>query len=157
MYKQTDDDLNTTTSDIDSQPATPLSQADPNEDITKQPIYTRDGLFKIPRTRNDSQASQCEQDYVVAKQTRSKVSLAETRIEDIEHTFEAPDVPVDLYDTDQDPIYQHFLFATSRDMEIAEDADPDYQPQNLDTLPSKHFHQTAMMHSTEQRCNAIDR
>lgn len=136
--------MNTTTSDIDSQPATPSSQADPNEDHTSQPIYTRDGLFKIPRIRHDSQASLSEQDYVVAKQTRSKVSLAETRIEDIEHTFEAPDVPVDLYDTDQDPIYRHFLFATSRDMEMAEDADPDYQPHNIDTLPSKHFDRTAV-------------
>lgn len=136
--------MNTTTSDIDSQPATPSSQADPNEDHTSQPIYTRDGLFKIPRIRHDSQASLSEQDYVVAKQTRSKVSLAETPIEDIEHRFVPPDVPIDFYHTVQDPMYEEFLFSTSRNIELDEGADPDYQPDNIDKIPSKRLFPTAI-------------
>lgn len=136
---KTDDDLNTTTSDIDSQPATPSSQADPNEEVG-QPIYTRDGLFKIPRDRCDSQASQSEQEYIIARQTRSKVSLAETPIEAIEQTFQAPDVPLDLYYNDPhlDPDYFRFLFGPS-DMDIDEDADPDYHPRHMDEHPSKAF------------------
>lgn len=106
---KSDDDINTTTSDIDSQPATPSSQIDITEPRT--PIFSDDGLFKVPRARNDSTASQLEQEYSIAKQTRSKISLAETPIEEIESTFKAPDVPSDMYqvETDDDPDWFKFL------------------------------------------------
>lgn len=94
---QSDDDINTTTSDIDSQPATPSSHASEVCDEPSRPIYSRDGLFKVPRARNDSSTSQTEQDYIIAQRTRSKVSLAETPIEAIESTFKAPDAPSDMY------------------------------------------------------------
>lgn len=109
---QSDDDVNTTTSDIDSQPATPSSQVDIAE--ARTPIYTDDGLFKVPRVRNDSNASYFEQEYSIAKQTRSKISLAETPIEVLESTFKPPDVPLDMYqvEPDFDREYLDFLFNT---------------------------------------------
>lgn len=99
---QSDDDANTTTSDIDSQPATPSSQIDPSEDPQSPTIYTYDGVFKVPRARTDSVASQSEQEYIIAQRTRSKISLTETPIEAIESTFKAPDAPLDMYQTDFD-------------------------------------------------------
>lgn len=111
---QSDDDLNTTASDFDSQPATPMSQIDLSEDHSQTPkraIFTKDGLFKVPRDRNDSTASQTEQEYIIAKQTRSKVSLAETPIEAIESTFLAPDAPLDIYEAEREnePDWIEFL------------------------------------------------
>lgn len=91
---QSEDDLNATLSDIDSQPRTPLNSSILTED-EGTPKYTNDGLFKIPRDRNDSITSQSEQDYIIAKRTRSKVSLAETAIETIESNFTPPDEPAD--------------------------------------------------------------
>lgn len=111
QYFQSDDDINTTTSDIDSQPATPSSQIDMSQSRT--PIYTDDGLFKIPRIRSDSIASQLEQEYSIATQTRSKISYAETPIELIEATLNAPDVTNDMYPDvfDMDPDWTEFLFS----------------------------------------------
>lgn len=64
----------------------------------------------MPRTRNDSATSQTEQDYIIAKRTRSKISLAETPIEAIEQTFKAPDAPLDMYQNDMDdPYWKDFL------------------------------------------------
>lgn len=94
--------MNTTTSDIDSQPATPSSQADLCEEPLSPTVYTKDGLFKVPRARTDSATSQSEQEYIIAQRTRSKISLAETPIEAIESTFKAPDAPLDMYQTDPD-------------------------------------------------------
>lgn len=99
---QSDDDANTTTSDLDSQPATPSSQADPCDEPQSPTLYTKDGLFKVPRARTDSSASQSEQEYIIAQRTRSKISLTETPIEAIESTFKAPDAPLDMYQTDPD-------------------------------------------------------
>lgn len=110
LHLQSDDDINTTTSDIDSQPATPLSQASDIYDEPSRPTYTKDGLFKLPRIRNDSATSQTEQDYIIAKRTRSKISLAETPIEAIESTFKAPDAPLDMYHLNpDDPYWTDFL------------------------------------------------
>lgn len=97
-------------SDFDSQPATPSSQADASEE-TQTAVYSQDGLFKIPRLRNDSTTSQCEQEYIIAQRTRSKISLAETPIEAIESTFKAPDAPLDMYheEHDMDPNWIQFL------------------------------------------------
>lgn len=109
-----------------------------DESTLTRPAYTTDGLFKIPRARNESTTSQSEQEYIIAQQTRSKVSLAETPIEAIESTFNAPDVPLDMYENIQcDGDYDHewfqFLFDFSMpfpeaapDHEKDEDGDPDY-------------------------------
>lgn len=114
---QSDDDINTSTSDIDSQPATPLGQASETCEDASQPVYTKDGLFKVPRARNDSNTSQTEQDYIIAKRTRSKINLAETPIEAIESTFKAPDAPLDMYQFDlDDPHWMNFLTGLSMPM-----------------------------------------
>lgn len=101
--EHSDEDHNTTLSDVDSQPRTPLSQSFNDDKGT--PKYTSDGLFKIPRDRLDSSSSQSEYDYIIAKRTRSKVSLATIPIETIESTFNPPDIPDDMLDfeTDFDP------------------------------------------------------
>lgn len=79
----------------------------------RTPIFSDDGLFKIPRIRNDSISSQLEQEYSIAKQTRSKISYAETPIELIEATLQAPDVTNDMYPDvfDMDPDWTEFLFS----------------------------------------------
>lgn len=135
--------MNTTTSDIDSQPATPTSQTDHNENAN-EPLYTCDGLFKIPRARCDSQTSQSDYEYVIARQTRSQVSLTEIPLEAIEKTFHAPDAPLDFYHTDphDNPDYLNFLSelftsSSTANAEIDEDADPDYRPRNVQSHPSK--------------------
>lgn len=87
---QSDDDHNSSVSDLDSQPRTPKTPYTAEEDTPTK--YTNDGLFKIPRDRKDSSTSQNDQDYIIAKRTRSKVSLATTSIETIESTFQPPDI-----------------------------------------------------------------
>lgn len=96
---QSDDDHNSSVSDIDSQPRTPRTPYTADEDSPAK--YTNDGLFKIPRDRNDSSTS-IDQDYIIAKRTRSKVSLATTSIETIESTFQPPDTTPDMYDRDNE-------------------------------------------------------
>lgn len=63
-----------------------------------RPQFSIDGLFKIPRARNDSSNSFGEQEYNLAQRTRSKISLAETPIETLERTLRAPDFTTDMYD-----------------------------------------------------------
>lgn len=106
---QSDDDINTTTSDIDSEPATPSSQMDAYEEPSSTPIYSQDGIFKVPRARNDSTTSHSEQDYIIAQRTRSKISLAETPIEAIESKLRALDAPSDIYQIESNPIWNQFL------------------------------------------------
>ncbi|XP_055309941.1 uncharacterized protein LOC129573467 [Sitodiplosis mosellana] len=137
---ESDDEINTTHSDIDSQPATPSSQIDASEEV-QNAVYTHDGLFKIPRLRNDSTTSQSEQEYIIAQRTRSKISLAETPIEAIESTFRAPDAPLDMYqmEPDVDPNWIQFLnnfsMPLTSEIEKDEDADPDYCPMIVDSQP----------------------
>lgn len=83
-------------SDIDSQPRTPKTPYTADDDTPTK--YTNDGLFKIPRDRTDSTTSLNEQDYIIARRTRSKVSLTTTSIETIESTFQPPDISADMYD-----------------------------------------------------------
>lgn len=59
-------------------------------------------MFKIPRDRKDSSTSLNDQDYIIAKRTRSKVSLATTSIETIESTFQPPDISPDMYERDNE-------------------------------------------------------
>lgn len=59
------------------------------------PKFTKDGLFKIPRDRNDSFSSQTEQEYLIAQRTRSKVSLEGTPIETLESNFIPPEADCD--------------------------------------------------------------
>lgn len=83
-------------------PRTPQTQRihnDNDDECASLTVYSKDGLFKIPKIRNDSTTSLSEQEYIIAQRTRSKVSLTETPIEIIESTFLAPDAPIDIYDS----------------------------------------------------------
>lgn len=76
-------------------------------------MYSKDGLFKIPRLRNDSHCSQqSEQEQEnIARRTRSKLCLQTTAIETIESTFIPPDITTDMYDfdCDMDLVWKEFL------------------------------------------------
>uniref|UniRef100_A0A182T197 Uncharacterized protein n=1 Tax=Anopheles maculatus TaxID=74869 RepID=A0A182T197_9DIPT len=111
-----DDDPNTTVSDIDSQPRTPMSTtAAVEQDHESTGVrYTKDGLFKIPKPRNDSQCSLSEQEQEqenIALRTRSKLCLTTTAIETIESTFIPPDITNDMYEYDgeMDQAWKDFL------------------------------------------------
>lgn len=60
--------------------------------------YSDDGIFKLPRQRNDSIGSNHEE--IIAKRTRSKLCLETTPIEAIESNFIPPDITTDMYDFD---------------------------------------------------------
>lgn len=82
---------------------------------------------------------------MIAQQTRSKVSLTAIPLSTIEKTYQAPDAPLDLYESNQhaNPHYYNFLSKlnasiTATGVENDEDAsDPDYRPPNAQDQPSK--------------------
>ncbi|XP_055541136.1 uncharacterized protein LOC129727367 [Wyeomyia smithii] len=132
-----DDDPNTTISDLDSQPRTPATPATPG--TTEQDgdngdaCYTKDGLFKIPRPRDDSQCSNLEQEQEnIARRTRSKLCLQTTAIETIESTFVPPDITTDMYDFDCeiDHPWKEFLSEFTKPLpnhaEDDDETDPEY-------------------------------
>lgn len=131
--------MNSSVSDIDSQPRTPKTPYTADEDTP--PKYTKDGVFKIPRDRNDSSTSLNDQDYIIAKRTRSKVSLATTSIETIESTFQPPDISPDMYDRDNelDTDWLEFLNnfrSTDQTIEDDDETDPEYIAA-ADQIPSQ--------------------
>uniref|UniRef100_A0A1Q3F2G0 Myb-like domain-containing protein n=1 Tax=Culex tarsalis TaxID=7177 RepID=A0A1Q3F2G0_CULTA len=143
-YKPTEEDIhsdedpNTTISDIDSQPRTPAAPTTPGriEQDTGQDalLYSKDGVFKIPRFRNDSHGSQqSEQEQEnIARRTRSKLCLQTTAIETIESTFIPPDITTDMYDfdCDMDLVWKEFLNEFTKPLpnhaEDDDDTDPEY-------------------------------
>lgn len=136
---QSDDEHNSSVSDMDSQPRTPRTPYTADEDTPTK--YTDDGVFKIPRDRNDSSTSQNDQDYIIAKRTRSKVSLATTSIETIESTFQPPDISPDMYDEDNelDPDWFHFLNYLNSNIDQTVEDDDETDPEYVaaaDQIPS---------------------
>ncbi|XP_055636041.1 uncharacterized protein LOC129775376 [Toxorhynchites rutilus septentrionalis] len=131
-----DDDPNNTISDIDSQPRTPATPAQvtgTEADDANAQLYTKDGLFKIPRARNDSNCSYSEQEQEnIARRTRSKLCLQTTAIETIESTFIPPDITTDMYefDCDMDHVWKEFLNEFTKPLpnnaEDDDDTDPEY-------------------------------
>ncbi|XP_055606490.1 uncharacterized protein LOC129754438 [Uranotaenia lowii] len=140
-----DEDLNTTISDLDSQPRTPVTPATPgrSEDIESEAtaLYSKDGVFKIPRFRNDSHCSQqSEQEQEnIARRTRSKLCLQTTAIETIESTFIPPDITTDMYDfdCDMDHVWKEFLTDFVKPLSNHNDDDDDADPEYVaaDTIP----------------------
>lgn len=97
---------------MESQPRTPQTpKCHADHDDEKSTQYTADGLFKIPSAPHDQHAAQMEQENLVAQRTRSKVSMEQIPIEQIELNFIPPDVTSDLYDewTWTEPEYAEFL------------------------------------------------
>ncbi|XP_058449807.1 uncharacterized protein LOC131429599 [Malaya genurostris] len=142
-YKPTEDDIhsdddpNTTISDIDSQPRTPATPATSEklqQDIEGGFSYTKDGLFKIPRPRNDSQCSHSENEQEnIARRTRSKLCLQTTAIETIESTFIPPDITTDMYDfdCDMDHVWKEFLSEFTKPLPINVEDDDDTDPEYI--------------------------
>ncbi|XP_035904308.1 uncharacterized protein LOC118508536 isoform X1 [Anopheles stephensi] len=132
-----DEDPNTTVSDVESQPRTPKSTATAveQEHEPEEVQYTTDGLFKIPKPRNDSHCSQSEQEQEqenIALRTRSKLCLTTTAIETIESTFIPPDITNDMYEYDgeMDQAWKDFLEEFTKplpnNLEDDDDNDPEY-------------------------------
>ncbi|XP_053658027.1 uncharacterized protein LOC128707105 [Anopheles marshallii] len=131
-----DEDANTTVSDVDSQPRTPVATAvSIDQDHESEVQYTKDGLFKIPRPRNDSLCSQSEQEQEqenIALRTRSKLCLSTTAIETLESTFIPPDITNDMYEYDgeMDQAWKDFLEEFTKplpnNLEDDDDNDPEY-------------------------------
>ncbi|XP_034944199.1 GON-4-like protein [Chelonus insularis] len=90
------------TSDLDSQPPTPVvaSGTGPVEQqtLTAADInYDVEGVFKIPNVPHVP-----TEEESIGHRTRSKLSLNETSIEQIEQSFIPPDITTDMYDWDGD-------------------------------------------------------
>lgn len=98
-----DDEHNTTVSDFDSLPSTPIVQRPEPSPVR----YSEDGQFKIPRIRNESVTTSEAEEEPIIKRTRSKLCYKTTNIEDLESTLIAPDITTDLYEMDYD-IDQHW-------------------------------------------------
>uniref|UniRef100_A0A182W3E1 Myb-like domain-containing protein n=1 Tax=Anopheles minimus TaxID=112268 RepID=A0A182W3E1_9DIPT len=134
-----DEDPNTTVSDVDSQPRTPVSTAACMEqDHESEVQYTKDGLFKIPKPRNDSHCSQSELEHEqenIALRTRSKLCLTTTAIETLESTFVPPDITNDMYEYDgeMDQAWKDFLEEFTKPLPNNLDDDDDNDPEYVAT------------------------
>ncbi|XP_036330028.1 uncharacterized protein LOC118742223 [Rhagoletis pomonella] len=127
-----DDDPNTNTSDLDSNPRTPqtpLSQAETDDSPVK---FTADGCFKIPLEKPIS----TREDVRIAARTRSKLCLQQTAIEDLESEFVPPDVEhIDLQEVDltaNDEDWMQFLNDFTKPLSssfITDDDDPINDPE----------------------------
>lgn len=100
---QPEEDPNTTISDMDSLPATPQSVKKPETEMD----YLCDGVFKVPRIRNESLTQSEGEAEPICKRTRTRLCLETTPIETLESTLVAPDITVDMYDLDKD-VDQHW-------------------------------------------------
>ncbi|XP_053966533.1 uncharacterized protein LOC128868456 [Anastrepha ludens] len=135
-----DDDPNTTASDLDSNPRTPqtpLSQAEAEDSPVK---LTADGCFKIPLEK----PKDTREDVRIAARTRSKLCLEQKAIEDIESEFVPPDVEqIDLKDLDMtgnDEDWMQFLNDFTKPLNssfITDDDDPINDPEYVaaDKIP----------------------
>ncbi|XP_075169020.1 gon-4 like protein muscle wasted [Haematobia irritans] len=83
-----DDDPNTTASDLDSNPRTPQTPILPTDDSPVK--LTEDGCFKVPLLKKKEN----QEELRIATRTRSKLCLQQTTIEDIESEFIPPDVEI---------------------------------------------------------------
>ncbi|XP_045501667.1 uncharacterized protein LOC123698896 isoform X1 [Colias croceus] len=121
------DDDHATSSDIDSQPATPATPKSANK---TSPKVVTDGPFKVPQETVSQVRKQLdlEEEATIALRTRSKLSLSETPIEHIESSFVPPD---DIPLPDVDYLWTDFLESClnpipSTRNEDDDEADPEY-------------------------------
>uniref|UniRef100_A0A182FQW3 Uncharacterized protein n=1 Tax=Anopheles albimanus TaxID=7167 RepID=A0A182FQW3_ANOAL len=128
-----DDETNTTISDVDSQPTTPASGLrTPGHDSEIDAPYAMDGPFKIPKPRYDSHSQSEQEQENIALRTRSKLCLTTTDIETLESTFIPPDITTDMYDIDYDmdqewkDFLDEFTKPLPNDLEDDDDNDPEY-------------------------------
>ncbi|XP_014484271.1 PREDICTED: uncharacterized protein LOC106749390 isoform X2 [Dinoponera quadriceps] len=132
--KQSDDDReveSTTNSDIESQPSTPadvvdIASTEQHESLHVQ--YDPEGIFKIPVTPHVS-----IQEESIGQRTRSKLSLSETSLEQIEQAFIPPDITADMDDWgfEPDEDWDNFKkeFTQPLAQELATEDDPEADPE----------------------------
>ncbi|XP_063709200.1 uncharacterized protein LOC134837743 [Culicoides brevitarsis] len=141
---QPEEDPNTTISDMDSLPATPQSIKKPEMEILV------DGVFKMPRVRNESLTQSEGEAEPICKRTRTRLCLETTPIETLESTLVAPDITVDMYDIDKD-VDQHwadFLNEFARPFNPNADDDdpndPEFQPAEVVPLDKEELANVAI-------------
>ncbi|KAL0129828.1 hypothetical protein PUN28_001820 [Cardiocondyla obscurior] len=134
--KQSDDDReaeNTANSDIEAQ----LSMSSNNSNIasSEQQVlsdiqYDSEGIFKIPAIPHIA-----TEEESIGQRTRSKLSLSETSLQEIEQAFIPPDLTADMtedwdceLDEDWDNFLKEFTQPLTQDLAIEDDpeADPEY-------------------------------
>uniref|UniRef100_A0A0A1X5X7 GON-4-like protein n=1 Tax=Zeugodacus cucurbitae TaxID=28588 RepID=A0A0A1X5X7_ZEUCU len=127
-----DDDPNTTASDLDSNPRTPQTPYSQTETEDSPVKLTDDGCFKIPLEKHKS----AREDVRIAARTRSKLCLEQRAIEDLESEFVPPDVEqIDLQDFDMtanDEDWMQFLNDFSKPLNtsfVADEDDPINDPE----------------------------
>lgn len=101
-----DDHTIESSSDIDSQPRTPVT---PRSVTKKSTPVVKDGPFKVPQDVNLSVCRRLdleEEAATIALRTRSKLCLSETPIEHIESSFVPPD---ELPQCEMDSLWNQFL------------------------------------------------
>lgn len=135
-----DQDVINTSSDLESQPGTPLATNEVNElnesiSSVTQTTWSEDGVFKIPTTPSQSLVPEVEETPAVALRTRSKLCLSDTPLESIEQAFIPPDITTDMYDIDcDDDDWKNFLTEFTKPLEVMntavgeddEETDPEY-------------------------------
>lgn len=138
--KQSDDDReveNTASSDVELQ----LSASTNNKDVasSEQQIsshvqYDSEGIFKIPAIPHVA-----TEEESIGQRTRSKLSLSETSLEEIEQAFIPPDIPttddiIDDWDWENNEDYYDFLktlkqYTQPLTQEPAVEDDPEADPE----------------------------
>ncbi|XP_030383258.1 uncharacterized protein LOC115630741 [Scaptodrosophila lebanonensis] len=127
-----DEDPNTTASEIDSNPCTPQTPLATTEAEDSPIKFSADGCFKVPLDKNQEPG----QDLRIATRTRSKLCLEQTTIEDLQSEFVPPDVElcdVPEYDmTANDEEWMQFLNDFSKPLNnsfLGDDDDPINDPE----------------------------
>ncbi|KAM7341508.1 gon-4 like protein muscle wasted isoform 2-T2 [Cochliomyia hominivorax] len=125
-----DDDPNTTASDLESNPRTPQTPASQNEDSPVK--LSEDGCFKVPLSKK---IQELNEELRIAARTRSKLCLEQTTIEDLQSEFVPPDVEEPLECTDLQPLdedWMQFLNDFTKPLNaslVADDDDPINDPE----------------------------
>ncbi|XP_018407103.1 PREDICTED: uncharacterized protein LOC108783115 [Cyphomyrmex costatus] len=133
--KQSDDDREVeiiANSDIKSQLSISTNNniASSEQQMSSQILYDSEGIFKIPAvlpvvTKEES----------IGQRTRSKLSLSETSLEEIEQAFIPPDITADMtddwdceLDEDWDKFLKEFMQPLTQELAVEDDpeADPEY-------------------------------
>lgn len=127
-----DEDQNLTSSDMESQPRTPMTPYQ-SQDLMESPQkFSADGVFKVPREIENEPALE---DEIIATRTRSKFCLQQTTIEDLQSEFIPPDDHLDVTDTEvygNDHEWMEFLNTFSKPLNnsfVGDDDDPVNDPE----------------------------
>ncbi|XP_015112073.1 GON-4-like protein isoform X2 [Diachasma alloeum] len=124
-----------TNSDVDSSPATPVTQVEsqiPPDGSTGDQLprvdvhYDEEGVFKIPSIPHVP-----TEEESIGQRTRSKLSLSETPLEHIEQAFIPPDITTDMYDWDydMDEEWNKFLTEFTQPLQPNGEDDPEADPE----------------------------